>query len=278
LALERAEVNEGFLNSADGTRLAFRTWPHPNATVTFAVVHGLGEHSGRYEQFAQGMATFQMATCAVDLRGHGHSAGRRGHVDSWSQWMDDAAAFVSHVESQSRGEVIPLGHSLGGVVILSAVRAGKLKAARRFVLSSPALSLKVAVPAWKTTAGGILSRIAPRLAMNNEVDPGTISRIPEVVDAYRNDPLVHARISARLYTEWRRAAADNLAHAAEIKIPFLVLAGTDDRLIDPAGSRQLHASAPALSELRLLPGRYHEPFNDLDSGEVFSTIAEWVRN
>jgi alpha-beta hydrolase superfamily lysophospholipase len=99
-----------------------------------------------------------------------------------------------------------------------------------------------------------------------------------VVDAYRNDPLVHARISARLYTEWRRAAADNLAHAAEIKIPFLVLAGTDDRLIDPAGSRQLHASAPAMSELRLLPGRYHEPFNDLDSGEVFSTIAEWVRN
>jgi len=193
------------------------------------------------------------------------------------QWLDDAAAFISHVESKAPGEVIPLGHSFGGVVMLSTVRSGKLKAARRFVLSSPALKLKAAVPAWKTTAAGVLSRIAPQLSMDNEVDPGTVSRIPEVVDAYRNDPLVHSKISARLYAEWQRAAADNLDHAGDIGIPFLILAGTDDRLIDPAGSQELHARAPAKSDLRLLPGRYHEPFNDLGSDEVFSTIAEWVR-
>jgi alpha-beta hydrolase superfamily lysophospholipase len=277
LALERATSTEGFIDSADGTSLAFRAWPDPNATVTFAVVHGLGEYSGRYERFAQGMAKFQMATYAVDLRGHGNSAGKRGHVDSWSQWVDDTAAFVKHVQSEAPGEVIPLGHSFGGVVILSAVRAGKLKDARRFVLSSPALKLKASVPAWKTTAAGVLSKIAPRLAMDNEVDPGTVSRIPEVVDAYRSDPLVHSKISARLYAEWRHAADENLAHAGEIGIPFLILVGTDDRLIDPAGSQELHAKAAARSELRLLPGRYHEPFNDLNSDEVFSTIAEWVR-
>jgi acylglycerol lipase len=277
LALEGATVTEGFISSADGTRLAFRAWPNPTATVTFAVVHGLGEHSGRYERFAQGMATHQMATYAVDLRGHGRSAGRRGHVESWSQWIDDAAAFVSHVESQVQGELIPLGHSFGGVVMLSTVRSGKLKRARRFVLSSPALKLKAAVPKWKTTAAGILSSIVPSLAMDNEVDPGTVSRIPEVVDAYRSDPMVHSKISARLYAEWTQAAADNLAHADEIKLPFLVLAGADDRLIDSAGSQELHAKTAGKSELRLLPGRYHEPFNDLGSDEVFSTIAEWVR-
>jgi alpha-beta hydrolase superfamily lysophospholipase len=163
------------------------------------------------------------------------------------------------------------------VVVLSAVRSGKLMRTRRFVLSSPALKLRASVPRWKTTAAGVASKIVPGLAMDNEVDPGTVSRISEVVDAYRNDPLVHRKISARLYAEWRQAASDNLAHAGEIGIPFLILAGTDDRLIDPAGSEALHRKSLTKSELALLPGRYHEPFNDLDSDEVFTTIAEWAR-
>jgi len=276
LAPDTAAAAKGFINSPDGTRLAYRAWPVQGATLTLAVIHGLGEHSGRYERFARGMAEFGMATWAVDLRGHGESAGQRGHVDSWSQWIDDSAAFVRHVETQSASEVVPVGHSFGGVVMLSAVRSGKLPNARRFVLSSPALTLKAAVPAWKSSLGKVMSNVAPRLAMSNEVDAGTVSRIPEVVAAYRTDPLVHNKISSRLYAEWQRAAAENLARAGEIAIPFLILAGTADRLIDPEGSRQLHAAAPAMSELRTLDGRYHEPFNDQDSEEVFALIAEWL--
>jgi alpha-beta hydrolase superfamily lysophospholipase len=101
LAPESAQVTKGFINSADGTRLAYRSWPVTGSRTTFAVVHGLGEHSGRYERFARGMARHGMATFAVDLRGHGESAGQRGHVDSWSQWVDDTAAFVGQVESQA---------------------------------------------------------------------------------------------------------------------------------------------------------------------------------
>jgi len=276
LAPETAQVTKGFINSVDGTKLAYRAWAGINAKVTLAVVHGLGEHSGRYERFARGMAGFQMATWAVDLRGHGESAGQRGHVDSWSQWVDDTAAFVRYVESQSSGEVVLVGHSFGGVVTLSAIRSGKIPNSRRFVLSSPALKLKAAVPRWKSSLGRVMSNIAPRLAMNNEVDPGTVSRIPDVVEAYRTDPLVHGKISSRLYAEWQRAAAENLARARDIAIPFLILAGTADRLIDSEGSKQLHAAAPAKSELRLLVGRYHEPFNDQDSDEVFSLIAGWL--
>ena len=267
----------GTLQSADGTRLAYRAWPLPGATVTFAVVHGLGEHSGRYERFAAGMARHNMATYALDLRGHGESEGRRGHVDSWSRWVEDTAAFETLVEHEAPGEVIPLGHSFGGTVMLSAIRAGKLPRARRFVLSSPALRLKAKVPAWKTTMASLASKITPSLTLDNEVDPGTVSRIPEVVDAYRTDPLVHRKISARTYDEWMRAAADNLAHAGDIQIPFLILAGTADGLIDFTGSEALHAKAPKQSELRLLEGRYHEPFNDLGSDEVEDLIAEWVK-
>jgi len=272
---DSATATEAFINSADGTKLAYRAWPAPGAKLTFAVVHGLGEHSGRYARFAGGMAAFQIATYAIDLRGHGNSAGQRGHVDSWSQWLDDTAAFVRHVESLVTGEVIPLGHSFGGVVVLSAARIGKLANAKRFMLSSPALKLKASVPAWKANLGLVTSSIAPRLAMNNAVDPQTVSRLPDVVEAYRTDPLVHRKISSRLYAEWQRAAAENLERAGEIKIPFLILAGTDDLLIDPSGSQQLRERA-AMSELRMLEGRYHEPFNDLDSEEVFSMIAEWV--
>ena len=96
------------------------------------------------------------------------------------------------------------------------------------------------------------------------------------MEAYRTDPLVHSKISSRLYTEWLAATRDILDRAGEIKIPFLILAGTDDGLIDPEGSKQLHAKAPAMSELRLLEGRYHEPFNDRDNEEVFTLIANWL--
>jgi len=275
LAPESAVAGEGSLRSADGTRLAYRAWPVAAARLTFAVVHGLGEHAGRYDRFARGMAAYHMATFAVDLRGHGRSDGRRGHVDSWSRWIDDTAAFVAHVESQVGGEVVPLGHSFGGAVTISAVRAGRLPNAKRFVVSSPALKLKVSVPPWKSTLGKIASRVAPRLVMDNEVDPSTVSRIPEIVSAYRNDPLVHSKISSRLYAEWRNAAAENLARAGDIMIPFLIVAGSADALIDPAGSEELHRRA-ATSALRMFEGRYHEPFNDLGSDEVFEAIARWL--
>ena len=273
---ESAVAGKGTIKSADGTTLAYRAWPKPGADTTFAVVHGLGEHSGRYARFAGAMANHGMSTYALDLRGHGESGGQRGHVDSWSQWTDDVSAFVTHVEHLIGAEVVPLGHSFGGVALLSTVLAGKLPDSKRFVVSSPALKLRLQAPAWKTAIAPFASKIVPRLAMDNEVDPATVSRIPEVVAAYRDDPLVHSRISSRLWTEFLNATEDILARAGQIKIPFLILAGTADPLIDPEGSRRLHQLAPSLSELHLLEGRYHEPFNDLGSDEVFQLVADWV--
>jgi alpha-beta hydrolase superfamily lysophospholipase len=266
----------GTVTSADGTRIAFRAWPMPGAKVTFAVAHGLGEHAGRYKDFANAMAQRGMGTFALDMRGHGQSQGQRGHVDAWSQWTDDISGFVREVERHVEGEVVPLGHSFGGAAMLSTVIAGKLPGSKRFIVSSPALKVKVAVPGWKVNLGRMTSRLVPRLALSNEVDAGTLSRIPEVVEAYRTDPLVHSKISSRLFTEWQNAAQEVLAHAAEIKLPFLILAGADDSLIDPAGSQELHARAPESSELHLLPGRYHESFNDVGRDEVFDIINKWL--
>ena len=269
---------DGSVESAGSVKLQYRAWPHAGAPITFAVVHGLGEHAGRYERFAKGMANHGMGTFAVDLRGHGKSPGQRGHVDSWSQWTDDVLAFVKHVASVVQGEVVPLGHSFGGATLLSAVLAGKLPSSKRFIVSSPALKVKVAVPAWKIKLGTAASSVLPKLALDNEVDPKLLSRRPDVVEAYRTDPLVHSKISSRLYTEWLAATRQILDRAGEIKVPFLILAGTDDGLIDPEGSKELHAKAPSVSELRLLEGRYHEPFNDSDNEEVFAMISSWLAN
>jgi len=264
------------VSSPDGTQIAYRAWPKERAKLTFAVAHGLGEHAGRYADFAAAMGQKGIGTYAMDLRGHGQSAGRRGHVDAWSQWTDDISAFVREVESQTGGEVVPLGHSFGGTALLSTVIAGKLPHSKRFIVSSPALKAKVVVPRWKINVGHMASRVMPGLTMSNEVDAGTLSRVPEVVTAYKTDPLVHSKISSRLFTEWQRASEDVLARAGEIKQPFLILAGTDDQLIDPAGSEDLHKRTPGTSELRLLPGRYHEPFNDLGREEVFDIIDRWL--
>jgi alpha-beta hydrolase superfamily lysophospholipase len=187
------------------------------------------------------------------------------------------AAFVAHVEAAADGEVIPLGHSFGGAALLSTALAGKLPSSRRFVLSSPALKLRIQAPAWKVAIAPLASKLVPRLAMGNEVDPGSVSKIPEVVEAYRSDPLVHDRISSRLYTEWLNATSDIFARAAQIKVPFVILAGTADPLIDPEGSRLLHEKTPSISELHMLEGRYHEPFNDVGSDEVFQLVADWAR-
>jgi acylglycerol lipase len=276
LAPEKVVVADGFIETPGGAKLAYRAWPQAGAPITFAVVHGLGEHAGRYERFAKGMGNHGMGTFAVDMSGHGKSPGQRGHVDAWSQWIDEVATFVKHVTAVGDGEVVPLGHSFGGAAMLSAVLAGKPPSIKRFIVSSPALKLKVAVPAWKIKLGTATSKVMPRLTLANEVDPKLLSRIPDVVEAYRTDPLVHGKISSRMYTEWLAATHDIFNRAGDIKIPFLILGGTDDGLIDPEGSKELHARAASMSELRLLEGRYHEPFNDRDNEEVFTLIADWL--
>lgn len=276
MAADTRTVN-AFVASRDGTRIAYRAWPHSQASITLAVAHGLGEHAGRYADFAESMGRRGMGVFAMDLRGHGLSQGQRGHLDSWSQWTDDISAFLAEVAKQVEGEVVPLGHSFGGAAMLSAVLEGKVGPARRFIVSSPALRAKVAIPQWKMTLGNVSSSLLPRLSMSNEVDAHTVSRIPEVVTAYQSDPLVHSKISSRMFTEWTKATQNVLDHVGEIQLPFLILAGTADQLIDPAGSEELHRRSAAKSELHLLPGRYHEPFNDLGRDEVFDLIADWLR-
>ena len=222
------------------------------------------------------MAPHGIATYAMDVRGHGTSEGARGHAMSWDELIGDAVAFHTLVAGESGVEAVPLGHSVGGSIVLSAVVRGRLRP-RRFVVSSPALRVKAAVPGWKVTLGGVASKLVPGLALDTELNPDHISRDPAVVSAYVSDPLVHHKMSARFYTEWQGANAEILARAAEIKVPFLATHGSGDLIIDSAATEELdrRATVPG-HKLIVYPGFYHEPYNDTGKEQVFADLAAWL--
>ena len=241
-----------------------------------SVVHGLGEHSGRYDRLAAALGRHGFACWAVDLRGMGRSEGRRGHIDRWQQWVEDVAAFHDLVVARAGGvEVVPLGHSFGGVLLTGAVLAGAV-APERFVLSNPAFRPAVKVPAWKLWLGQASSRLVPTLTFGNEVDPELLSRDPAVVAAYRADPLVHERISSRLYTEWVAASEAAMVGARRLTVPFLLIVSEGDRIIDPEGSVEFGRRAGSEHTMRVYADRYHEPFNDVGAEEVLEDLTAWL--
>ena len=218
-----------------------------------------------------------IAVHAVDWRGHGKAEGNRGHVLSWAELLQDAQAFVEHVSAKSEGEVIPLGHSVGGAIVASAVVRGALKP-QRFVLSSPALRIKAAVPGWKLTLGKVASRAMPTLALDSELNLDGLSRDPEVAAAYRNDPLTHSKISARLYTEWMTANTEALARAPEVGIPFLASHGSADPVIDPAATEEFFRRASSAEKvLKIYDGYLHEPYNEVGRETVYADLAAWIK-
>ena len=241
------------------------------------MLHGHGEHSGRYAGFALAMSARGYSTYAFDWRGHGLSEGQRGHAGSFDDLTGDARLFIEEVRRAQAGEeVLPLGHSVGGSILLSAIVRSQVQP-RRFAVSSPALRVRAKVPQWKLAAAGALSRLAPKVALATDLETAAISREPAVVEAYEKDPLVHSRMTARLYAEWSAANAEIMSRAGEIKVPFFASHGTDDRIIDPLATEEFYKrTAIAGSVLKLYAGSYHEPFNDLDREQVFSDLATWV--
>jgi alpha-beta hydrolase superfamily lysophospholipase len=263
--------------AADGTRLAWRSWRPEHPKLALAVIHGHGEHGGRYAGLAAAMGGHDIATYAMDVRGHGSSGGARGHVLDWNQLIADSSSFIGVVRDDAAGvEVVPLGHSVGGSILLSAVIRGAAKP-RRFVVSSPALRVKAPVPGWKLTLGKVASSVVPTLALATELNAEHISRDPAVVKAYTDDPQVHDKMSARFYTEWQAANREILARAAEIKIPFLATHGADDRIIDPMATDEFFRRATVEGrKLIIYPGAYHEPYNDLGREQVFADLVNWL--
>jgi lysophospholipase len=266
------------LRTADALNLSVRRWRDDAQTHlwTFVVIHGLGEHGGRYQRFAEWFTERGGTVYAMDLRGHGRSGGPRGHAPSLTTLLDDIDILVRHAREESGGPMVLVAHSFGGLlgVAYAMHHPDRLD---RAVFSAPLLKVKVVVPAWKRAVGALLPKIAPRVSLSNEVDADLLSHDPAVATAYRTDPLVHNRITAGLYGDTIARGETFIARAPDLRVPFLLLHGTHDQIVDPSGSQRFFARATAPERaLCLYPGFYHEIFNEVDQARVFQDIESWL--
>jgi alpha-beta hydrolase superfamily lysophospholipase len=270
------------LGAAD-QQLAVYDWglsePHPaDATRgTVLLVHGLGEHMGRYAHVAAQLNAWGFAVRGYDHYGHGLSSGARGTLPTPHRLLDDLARVIDHTRNtlpQSVGRLILLGHSMGGLVVARAV-AEQLRPVDGLVMSSPALSTG---PNWlQKMLLATLPHIAPQLCVDNGLDARWVARDTQVVQAYENDPLVHRKISAALGAWIVQEGPATLAQAAQWQVPTLLLYAGQDRLVRPEGSAKFAHSAPAhLVTAHCYEAMYHEIFNDPAVDQVFADLRAWL--
>lgn len=245
-------------------------------SATFVVVPGLGEHSGRYRHFAAWFAARGVRSYVVDLRGHGHSGGARGHAPSLTALLDDLDLVVARAADEASSRITLVGHSTGALIAIAYAldRPQRLDGA---VFSAPALRLRVRVPAWKRALARVTPALVPTLALRTGLDAGGLSRDRAVVDAYRQDPLVHDWITARFNAETFARGEGLIARAGELRVPFLMLQGGSDPIVDPSGTTRFfeRAQAPGRA-LRVYPSLYHEIFNEPEQAQVFADIEDWL--
>lgn len=273
-AVKREEAE---LDGAGGVRLFRRSWRPEASRAALLLVHGYGEHSARYEHVGQWFAARDFAVHAYDHRGHGRSGGPVCHVDRFEEFLDDLARMLATVREAEPGRpVFLVGHSMGGLITCAFLRERHPDVAGAIV-SGPALGLVDHFPAWRRHAARILRRVVPRLSLPSGLDPSAVSRDPEVVRLYREDPLVHGTMTSAFALELLAGVERTAAGASDVRVPLLLLHGEDDRLCPLAASRAFHAglTTPG-SALRTYPDLYHEVFNEPEQETVFADALAWL--
>ena len=265
--------------ASDGDNIAIQDWPLLHGSVLRGVVvlvHGLGEHAGRYDAVAHQLNAWGFAVRGYDQYGHGESGGVRGGLPTDRRLLVDLADIVATTRTRmDKGcPLILLGHSMGGLVAARFVSL-KSRSVQGLVLSSPALD--AGLGRWQKLAIAFLAKVMPGFRMANGLDVTALSHDRGVIHAYQNDPLVHNRISARLARFIDQGAAATLAAAPAWKVPTLLLYAGADKLVNPAGSRAFAEAVPSkIITAHCFDAMYHEIFNEPDSADVFSALKAWL--
>jgi len=271
---------QGFFTTDDSLKLYTQSWsPDSTAKYNLIVIHGIGEHCGRYAEFAAYFVPHDFAIHTYDLRGHGKSPGQRGHIDSWRQYREDVRAFVDNVHNAAPTiPIILLGHSLGGLTVLD---YGLHHTAHLcgIVSSAPALKQGEGVSAFTITMARLISPLLPRLALNTSLDVNALSRDPAIVQAYQDDPLTHGLATPRLGAEMTRTMIRTQVRADEWQadLPLLIVHGTADTICPPEGSARFFANVSARDKTRhVYTGYFHEIFNDIGREQVLADVLAWL--
>ena len=272
-------MSDPTIRTADGLDLAaLSLLPAGPPRGAVAMVHGFGEHTGRYEALHRALIDAGFAVGAADLRGFGRSPGARGHIDRWDDYRADAAAIVAHAAALAPGRPVFLfGHSMGGLIVLDFALERPAGLAG-VIASGPALLQAGGRRPLTALAARLLSRIAPRLGTELGLDPRGISSDPAEVEAYLADPLVHGRATMRWGAEILRTMAGTLARAPAFPRPLLLLHGAVDPINSAEGSRRFHAACGhADRTLRLYDRSRHEVHHDVDRMQFQRDLLRWLR-
>lgn len=264
--------------SQDGLKLYYRSWLPENAERIVCIVHGLGEHSGRYHHVGDYLSKKKTAVYALDLRGHGLSGGKKGHAKNYSLLLGDIEELLKTARAEyTELPMYLMGHSMGGNLVANYMIKMSTNDLSGFILSAPWLKLAFEPPKWKLRLGKMLTSTYPRFSQPNGLILENISKDKEVVKAYVEDPHVHNRISVGLFSQITNASSNAMDHADDIKKKGLIYHGNGDRIIDWKSSK-MFAEKCKDAEWHELENVYHEPHNDLEKGQVLELIAKWIEN
>lgn len=290
---------EDEIRAFDGLRLYLRRREAEGARGEVIVAHGFGEHSGRYGPLIDHLISRGYSVTAYDHRGHGQSEGLPGHVDRFFDYEADLGKVISHTKSRyDPAKLFLIGHSMGGLVTLrylaqsssallkayaaksksgSLVNPNPLDRIAGAVISAPLLALAVQAPSHKLLIARIAALVAPRMRMDNEINPSVLSRDPEVGRAYAADPLVHRLVSARWFAEATRAMDEVIQQAEKITLPILVMHGTADKLASVEATISFcDKLGSADKEIVIYPNFYHELFNEPEKDEIYNRVSAWL--
>lgn len=274
--MEEVHEASGFLDGVDRTSIFWRQWTPARPRAALIVVHGFGEHSGRYSNVANPLASRGILVAAFDQRGHGRSAGRRGHVSRWSQYRADLDWMLERVRREHPG--LPLflfGHSMGGLVVLDFLL--QPRSVSGAIISAPPLDPSGAANPLLVGLAYLLSGVLPWVRVPLPLRASDLSRDPSVVAAFQADPLTFHQASVRWGTEILATRKQVLTCPDSIRIPILFAHGEADRIAAVQGTRQFFDRlTSADKELRTYPDSYHESHNDLNHQQVVSDYADWI--
>jgi len=269
---------EFFLTTTDNPELFGQYWSAgENPVGVICLVHGFGEHSSRYTHWAEKFVKKNFALVTFDLRGHGKSPGKRGDIPSYETFLDDIACLLEKAVNLFPGIPVYLyGHSMGGGLVLNyAIR--RKPEIRGVISTSPWLRLKKEQPRIFITFSRFLRSLAPGLTISSGLDANGISRDTDVVKKYMEDPLVHNKISMRLFLAIHDAGLSAIKDAGKLTVPVLIMQGSDDLIVDPEASREFSEGVVHDVTFKLWDGLYHETHNEPEKDEVFSFLVQWLK-
>lgn len=273
--------HHGYLEGVGGLRLHYRTWEPAEPRAAVLLVHCLGEHGGRYAPLAERLAAHGFVTVAPDLRGHGRSDGRRGHVSRFDVFLQDLDRFRRAAQGLAEPEqpLFLLAAGFGGLVALRYLQEFGAPAAAA-VLVAPWVD-DIPLPPATCTLARLLGRVLPAVRLSTGLDPARLTGRPAAPAAHHDDPLAHGACTPRFYREALAAIDQALQRSGRLALPLLLLLGGGDRARGPDPRRiavRLRSLGAAALDVRRYAGRIDAAAGGADGEAMFSDIVAWLED